>query len=81
MRVITGSARGRRLKTPEGLDIRPFRGNGYPERAGRMIGGKDSRHLFGAQGDFPDIPARFYRRVSGSGPFGKQAGTVGRKSF
>ncbi len=27
MRVITGSARGRRLKTPEGLDIRPTTDN------------------------------------------------------
>ena len=24
MRVITGTARGRRLKTPEGMDIRPM---------------------------------------------------------
>ena len=27
MRVITGSARGRRLKTPEGMDIRPTTDN------------------------------------------------------
>ena len=28
MRVITGTARGRRLKTPEGMDIRPTTDNG-----------------------------------------------------
>ena len=27
MRVITGTARGRRLKTPEGMDIRPTTDN------------------------------------------------------